>query len=168
MKALSADQRNSLTKDVEGLNLSRYVSEVVDAVAENKLKSADVPVAVHLCSLMHQRWGHLASYYLRYMSLDTGCRFWSMINILTVDTTPKYLDCVKCVGRIIFFYLRLNLSQPLRPAVKYLTLNVLPRPIAKYLLSSIRDLFVCPATVHSWNRLPYTYLTPVRTGFCGF
>lgn len=55
MKALSADQRNSLTKDVEGLNLSRYVSEVVDAVAENKLKSADVPVAVHLCSLMHQR-----------------------------------------------------------------------------------------------------------------
>ena len=57
MKALSEDQRASLTKDVEGLNLSRYVSEVVDAVADNRLKNADVAVAVHLCCLMHQRWG---------------------------------------------------------------------------------------------------------------
>lgn len=56
VKALSEDQRTSLTKDVEGLNLSRYVSEVVDAVVDNRLKNADVAVAVHLCCLMHQRW----------------------------------------------------------------------------------------------------------------
>lgn len=55
VKALSEDQRASLDKDVDALNLSRYVSEVVDAVAENRLKNADVPVAVHLCCLMHQR-----------------------------------------------------------------------------------------------------------------
>lgn len=55
VKTLSEEQRSSLTKEVEGLNLSRYVSEVADAVAENRLKSADIPVAVHLCCLMHQR-----------------------------------------------------------------------------------------------------------------
>lgn len=55
VKALSEDQRASLDKDVDTLNLSRYVSEVVDAVAENRLKNADVSVAVHLCCLMHQR-----------------------------------------------------------------------------------------------------------------
>lgn len=59
VKALSEDQRDSLGKDVGALNLSRYVSEVVDAVVENRLKNADVPVAVHLCCLMHQRWGGL-------------------------------------------------------------------------------------------------------------
>ncbi|CAN0022499.1 unnamed protein product, partial [Ectocarpus fasciculatus] len=55
VKVLSEDQRSALTKDVETLNLNRYVSEVVDAVAENRLKNADVSVAVHLCCLMHQR-----------------------------------------------------------------------------------------------------------------
>lgn len=60
MKALSEDQRSSLSKEVEGLNLSRYVSEIVDAVVENKLKNADVPAAVHLCCLMHQRYAGFA------------------------------------------------------------------------------------------------------------
>ncbi|CAN0275268.1 unnamed protein product, partial [Laminaria digitata] len=60
VKALSEDQRPSLTKDVEGLNLSRYVSEVVDAVVDNRLKNADVAVAVHLCCLMHQRYPEFA------------------------------------------------------------------------------------------------------------
>lgn len=58
VKQLSEDQRASLDKDLDTLNLSRYVSEIVDAVAENKLKNADVSVAVHLCCLMHQRWVH--------------------------------------------------------------------------------------------------------------
>eukprot|EP00752_Nemacystus_decipiens_P014194 g12623.t1 len=60
VKQLSEDQRASLDKDLETLNLSRYVSEIVDAVAENKLKNADVSVAVHLCCLMHQRYPEFA------------------------------------------------------------------------------------------------------------
>ncbi len=55
LKSLSEDQRSSLTKDVDTLNLSRYVSEIVDAVVDARLKNADVSVAVHLCCLMHQR-----------------------------------------------------------------------------------------------------------------
>ncbi len=46
----------SLTKDMEMLNLTRYVSEIADAVSEAKLKTSDIPVALHLCCVMHQRY----------------------------------------------------------------------------------------------------------------
>lgn len=55
VRSLTEDQRSSLSKEVAGLNLSRYVSEIVDAMADNKLKTADISAAVHLCCLMHQR-----------------------------------------------------------------------------------------------------------------
>ena len=55
VKLLTEAHRASITKEVETLNLSHYVSEIVDALAEAKLKTGDVGVAVHLCCMMHQR-----------------------------------------------------------------------------------------------------------------
>ena len=45
-----------ITRDVAALNLSRYVDEVASALTESKLKVADLPVVVALCSAMHQRY----------------------------------------------------------------------------------------------------------------
>ncbi|CAN0021227.1 unnamed protein product [Choristocarpus tenellus] len=55
VRSLTEDQRTSLIKDVQSLNLTRYVSEIVDAVVEAKVKTADVSCAVNLCCNMHQR-----------------------------------------------------------------------------------------------------------------
>lgn len=56
VKLMSESHRASLTKDIQTLNLTRYVSEIVDGVAEAKLKPTDVSVAVHVCCMMHQRY----------------------------------------------------------------------------------------------------------------
>ncbi len=56
VRMLNESQRASITKDMETLNLTRYVSEIADAVSEAKLKTSDIPVALHLCCVMHQRY----------------------------------------------------------------------------------------------------------------
>ena len=45
-----------IIKDVSGLNLTRYVEEVVAALLDAKLKLVDIPVVLALCSVMHQRY----------------------------------------------------------------------------------------------------------------
>ncbi|KAI9193580.1 armadillo-type protein [Polychytrium aggregatum] len=55
--SLSMEQLPSLTKELLGLKLEKYISEVVTAICEAKLKnSADVWAAVEICSLLHQRF----------------------------------------------------------------------------------------------------------------
>lgn len=39
-----------------GLNLTRYVSEATQALAEAKLKLSDLNTALHICSLFHRRY----------------------------------------------------------------------------------------------------------------
>jgi len=58
---MSDDQRASLLNDVETLNLTLYVSELVAAVAETrKTKDKDVAVAATVCSVLHQRHADFA------------------------------------------------------------------------------------------------------------
>ena len=47
---------DDIARDVAALNLSRYVEEVAAALTEAKLKVADVPVVLSLCTAMHQRY----------------------------------------------------------------------------------------------------------------
>ena len=54
LKNLTESQKDSLSKELVQLNLSRYVSEVAAAFTEVKLKMNDINCALHLCSLMHQ------------------------------------------------------------------------------------------------------------------
>jgi len=61
LRLLNEDQRESLCLELQQLNLSRYVSEVVNALAEAKLRASDVPTAVAVCSLLHQRYGEFAA-----------------------------------------------------------------------------------------------------------
>ncbi|XP_078530285.1 regulator of nonsense transcripts 2 isoform X4 [Lissotriton helveticus] len=56
LKTITEQQRESLSHDFNGLNLSKYIAEAVASVVEAKLKISDVNCAVHLCSLFHQRY----------------------------------------------------------------------------------------------------------------
>ncbi|XP_036208244.1 regulator of nonsense transcripts 2 isoform X7 [Myotis myotis] len=56
LKTITEQQRDSLSHDFNGLNLSKYIAEAVASIVEAKLKISDVNCAVHLCSLFHQRY----------------------------------------------------------------------------------------------------------------
>lgn len=47
-------------QEAQQLNLSRYVSEVVAAIAESKLKVTDVAAVVKLASVIHQKYSEFA------------------------------------------------------------------------------------------------------------
>jgi regulator of nonsense transcripts 2 len=56
LKAFSEDQKESLLQELNQLNLSKYISEVVAAIVEAKLKPSDIHSMVQICSLLHQRY----------------------------------------------------------------------------------------------------------------
>ncbi|KAK7082688.1 Regulator of nonsense transcripts upf2, partial [Halocaridina rubra] len=60
LKNLTETQHDSLIKDLQSLNLTKYVSEVAQAVVEAKLKMSDIATAVHICSLLHHRYHDFA------------------------------------------------------------------------------------------------------------
>ncbi|CAF0714012.1 unnamed protein product [Brachionus calyciflorus] len=61
LKTLTESQKESLTKDMNQLNLSKYLSEVAAAFLEAKLKMNDVQCALMLCSQMHQSYADFSS-----------------------------------------------------------------------------------------------------------
>ncbi|XP_046682701.1 regulator of nonsense transcripts 2 isoform X2 [Homalodisca vitripennis] len=60
LRNFTAPQLDSLMKDMSGLNLSKYTSEVASALVEAKLKLNDVPAAVALCSEMHNTYSEFS------------------------------------------------------------------------------------------------------------
>ncbi|KAJ3615551.1 hypothetical protein Zmor_016331 [Zophobas morio] len=56
LRNLSEDQSKALEHDFLNLNLTKYISEAVNAICEAKLKTSDVITAVNLCSLFHRRY----------------------------------------------------------------------------------------------------------------
>ncbi|XP_018409245.1 PREDICTED: regulator of nonsense transcripts 2 [Nanorana parkeri] len=60
LKTITEQQRDALSHDFNGLNLSKYIAEAAASVVEAKLKISDVNCAVHLCSLFHQRYADFA------------------------------------------------------------------------------------------------------------
>ncbi|ETI54982.1 hypothetical protein L914_02191 [Phytophthora nicotianae] len=60
LRVLSEANADSLLRDAAELNLTRYVSECVAALADAPLKAADLPAAVKVASLLHQRYEDFA------------------------------------------------------------------------------------------------------------
>ncbi|CAF3326315.1 unnamed protein product [Rotaria sp. Silwood1] len=56
LRTLTEQQRDALCRDMQTLNLTRYISEVATALTEAKLKMSDVWTSVQICSLLHQRY----------------------------------------------------------------------------------------------------------------
>ncbi|KAL1487315.1 hypothetical protein MTO96_008098 [Rhipicephalus appendiculatus] len=61
LKTISEAQRDSLLKDMAGLNLTKYISEVAAAIVEAKLKMSDIQTAVIVCSSLHQRYAEFST-----------------------------------------------------------------------------------------------------------
>jgi hypothetical protein len=59
LKMMSADKEKEVLKGIKEINMSKFISECVDALAEAKLKTSDVPSMVNVVSAMHQRYAEV-------------------------------------------------------------------------------------------------------------
>lgn len=56
LRNMTEAQKDSLIKDMNALNLTKYISEAAAAIVDAKLKMSDVNAALQICSLLHQRY----------------------------------------------------------------------------------------------------------------
>ncbi|OMO81089.1 MIF4G-like, type 3 [Corchorus olitorius] len=56
LKQINEELKEGLMEELRSVNLSKFVSEAVTAICDAKLKSSDIPAAVQICSLLHQRY----------------------------------------------------------------------------------------------------------------
>ncbi|GAB6029878.1 Regulator of nonsense transcripts upf2, variant 2 [Chamberlinius hualienensis] len=56
VKSITEAQRDTLIKEMNSVNLTRYIGELADGIVEAKLKMTDIGAALHICSLLHQRY----------------------------------------------------------------------------------------------------------------
>lgn len=56
LKQINEEQRESLMDELRSVNLSKFVSEAVTSICDAKLRTSDIPAAVQICSLLHQRY----------------------------------------------------------------------------------------------------------------
>ena len=96
-----------IQRDVAALNLSRYVEEVASALTDAKLKAADLPVVLALCSAMHQRYPDFLPTVLPSM--------WSTIHGKATEETAKLR---RLYLRIITEFLLNGLMTETKPLIK--------------------------------------------------
>lgn len=76
IKNFSSSQLDSYLKDMSGLNLSKYISEIAAGIVEAKLKMSDVAAVVKLCSSIHQIYAdfsqHLFENWQKALSIKVG------------------------------------------------------------------------------------------------
>lgn len=60
LKQFTASQLDALLKDMQTLNLTKYISEISASLIESKLKMTDIPAALTLCSRLHQLYAEFA------------------------------------------------------------------------------------------------------------
>jgi regulator of nonsense transcripts 2 len=64
LKQFTAAQLDSILKDMNSLNLTKYISEVSQALVEAKLKMTDMQAVITLCSQLHQIYVDFAQSFL--------------------------------------------------------------------------------------------------------
>lgn len=92
LKLFTAAQMDVLLKDMAGLNLSKYISEISQALVEAKLKMTDVMPAVTLCNKFHQIYGEFSQTFLE-----------SWHKILTLKSNEKVANPSKMRVDLRFF-----------------------------------------------------------------
>lgn len=56
LRNMTEAQKDSILKDMNGLNLTKYISEVASAIVDAKLKMSEVNMALKICCMLHQRY----------------------------------------------------------------------------------------------------------------
>ncbi|KAK9720823.1 MIF4G domain [Popillia japonica] len=62
IRNFSGTQIEAYLKEMSGLNLSKYISEIAAAIVDTKLKMTDVNAAVRMCSILHQTYVDFSQY----------------------------------------------------------------------------------------------------------
>ncbi|XP_074308336.1 regulator of nonsense transcripts UPF2-like [Silene latifolia] len=60
-KQITEESREGLMDELRGINMSKFVTEVVAVICDTKLKSSDIQAAVQICSFLHQRYPDFSS-----------------------------------------------------------------------------------------------------------
>lgn len=64
LKTMTEQQRDSLMKDINGLNLTKYIGECAAAIVEAKLKIADLTLSRDICCTLHRRYAEFSTHLL--------------------------------------------------------------------------------------------------------
>lgn len=112
LKTLTESQKDALAKDMQQLNLTKYLSEVATAFTEAKLKMNDLACAIHLCSMLHQSYAEFRT-----------CLFEQWQKVLTLKKDEKVQNPSKMRVDLRFF-------------AELITINVLPSKEALSLLGN--------------------------------
>ena len=62
IKNFTANQVEAYLKDMAGLNLTKYISEIAAAIVDAKLKMTDVAAALKMCSILHQTYADFSQH----------------------------------------------------------------------------------------------------------
>lgn len=61
LRNMTESQKDNIMKDLSNLNLSRYISEVANALVETKIKLNEIPMCIKICSVLHLRYQDFTS-----------------------------------------------------------------------------------------------------------
>jgi len=75
-------QKESIVKDIQVLNLTKYISEVASAIVEAKLKMTDISSVIQICVILHEKYADFAPQLLeawqKVLSLKKDEKVWSI------------------------------------------------------------------------------------------
>ncbi|KAI4469810.1 nonsense-mediated mrna decay protein suppressor 2 [Holotrichia oblita] len=84
IRNFSGTQIEAYLKEMSGLNLSKYISEIAAAIVDTKLKMTDVNAAVRMCSILHQTYvdfsQHLFENWQKNLSFKVGEKLQIQVN----------------------------------------------------------------------------------------
>ncbi len=60
LKNFTEAQKESILKDINTLNLTKYISEVANAIVEAKLKMTDIASILQVCVVLHEKYADFA------------------------------------------------------------------------------------------------------------
>ena len=60
-KTFSEGQKDQLMKEMNNLNLNKYIGELAQALVECKIKMSDVSAVVDFCSAVHQKYSEFSA-----------------------------------------------------------------------------------------------------------
>ncbi|XP_032784927.2 regulator of nonsense transcripts 2 isoform X2 [Daphnia magna] len=61
LKNFTEAQKESILKDINTLNLTKYISEVANAIVEAKLKMTDIASILQVCVVLHEKYADFSS-----------------------------------------------------------------------------------------------------------
>lgn len=61
LKNYTEAQKESILKDINSLNLTKYISEVANGIVEAKLKMTDITSIIQVCVILHEKYSDFSS-----------------------------------------------------------------------------------------------------------